>query len=145
MLTTPAYDRARAGHASGAGPRGGRRGGRGGPPRGDGPRVGLRCARRAISHRGGSAVVDRSGRHLMMAGAIVTVVGLGIILVRELGIPRYWMPGGVGGGRGTLPRGLLSLPHRGEGEGLAPWRARARPPRCRPGTSPPMPWTPSTA
>lgn len=34
----------------------------------------------------------------MMAGAIVTVVGLGIILVRELRVPREWMPVIVGVG-----------------------------------------------
>ena len=41
---------------------------------------------------------DRSGRHLMMAGAIVAVVGLGIILVRELRVPREWIPVIVGVG-----------------------------------------------
>lgn len=34
----------------------------------------------------------------MMAGAIVTVVGLAIILVRELRVPREWMPVIVGVG-----------------------------------------------
>ena len=34
----------------------------------------------------------------MMAGAIVTLVGLGIILVRELRVPREWMPVIVGAG-----------------------------------------------
>ena len=34
----------------------------------------------------------------MMARAIVTVVGLGIILVRELRVPREWMPVIVGVG-----------------------------------------------
>ena len=43
-------------------------------------------------------MVDRSGRHLMTAGAIVTVVGLGFVLVRELGVPRQWIPVIVGVG-----------------------------------------------
>ena len=34
----------------------------------------------------------------MTAGAIVTVVGLGIILVRELRLPREWIPVIVGVG-----------------------------------------------
>lgn len=34
----------------------------------------------------------------MMAGAIVTVVGLGTILVRELRVPREWIPVVVGVG-----------------------------------------------
>ena len=34
----------------------------------------------------------RSGAGLMTAGAIVIVVGLGIVLVRTLEIPRYWVP-----------------------------------------------------
>ncbi len=34
----------------------------------------------------------------MMAGVIVAVVGLGIILVRELRVPREWIPVIVGVG-----------------------------------------------
>ena len=34
----------------------------------------------------------------MMAGAIVTVVGLGIVLVRVLRVPHEWMPVIVGVG-----------------------------------------------
>jgi hypothetical protein len=28
----------------------------------------------------------------MVAGAIVTIVGLGIVAVRTMELPRYWMP-----------------------------------------------------
>jgi hypothetical protein len=35
---------------------------------------------------------DRSGRGLMTAGAVVTIVGIGIVLVRVYRIPEYWMP-----------------------------------------------------
>ncbi|HZV94550.1 MAG TPA: hypothetical protein VFF62_01415 [Candidatus Nitrosocosmicus sp.] len=59
--------------------------------------------------------MDRSGRHLMMAGAIVTVVGLGIILVRELGIPRYWMPVVVGVGLFLV--GYIRFLTSGKGKG----------------------------
>jgi hypothetical protein len=38
----------------------------------------------------------RSGRALMTAGAIVALVGLGIVAVRLLEIPRYWLPLFVG-------------------------------------------------
>ncbi len=37
-----------------------------------------------------------SGRGLMLAGLIVTLVGLGIVMVRALEIPGYWIPVGVG-------------------------------------------------
>jgi len=38
------------------------------------------------------------GRGLMVAGGIVSVIGLGIVLVKALSIPRYWVPlvAGVG-------------------------------------------------
>ncbi len=32
----------------------------------------------------------------MMAGLVVTLVGVGIVLVRTLQIPGYWIPLGVG-------------------------------------------------
>jgi hypothetical protein len=32
----------------------------------------------------------------MVAGAIVTIVGLGVALVRSLGVPPYWVPVIVG-------------------------------------------------
>lgn len=35
---------------------------------------------------------ERSGRGLMTAGAVVTIVGIGIVLVRVYRIPEYWMP-----------------------------------------------------
>ena len=34
----------------------------------------------------------RSGRALMTAGAIVSLVGIGIVLVRVMKIPRDWIP-----------------------------------------------------
>ncbi len=37
-----------------------------------------------------------AGRGLMVAGAIVTVVGLGIVAMRTLAVPRYWTPVIVG-------------------------------------------------
>ncbi len=37
-----------------------------------------------------------SGRGLMLAGVILTLVGLGIVMVRTLQIPGYWIPLGVG-------------------------------------------------
>jgi hypothetical protein len=51
----------------------------------------------------------------MMAGAIVTVVGVGIILVRELGIPRYWMPVVVGVGLFIV--GYIRFLTSGKGKG----------------------------
>ena len=38
----------------------------------------------------------RSGRGLMVAGAIVAIVGLGNVLVKTLEVPGYWMPFIVG-------------------------------------------------
>jgi len=40
----------------------------------------------------------RSGSGLMMAGAIVTFVGLCIVLLRVLRVPEYWVPLMVGVG-----------------------------------------------
>ena len=37
-----------------------------------------------------------SGRGLMMAGAIVMFIGLGIVLIRTVDIAGYWMPFFVG-------------------------------------------------
>ena len=37
-----------------------------------------------------------AGRSLMTAGAIVTIVGLGIVLIRTLDLPGYWTPVIVG-------------------------------------------------
>jgi len=34
----------------------------------------------------------RSGRGLMTAGMIVSLVGVGIVLVKTLEIPRHWVP-----------------------------------------------------
>ena len=39
-----------------------------------------------------------AGRGLMTAGMIVTVIGLGIILVKTVRLPGYWMPFIVGVG-----------------------------------------------
>ena len=33
---------------------------------------------------------------LMLAGALLTLVGLGLVVVRLLGLPRYWTPVAVG-------------------------------------------------
>jgi glucose uptake protein GlcU len=37
-----------------------------------------------------------AGRGLMTAGAIVTIVGLGIVLMKTLHLPAYWTPVIVG-------------------------------------------------
>lgn len=37
-----------------------------------------------------------SGKGLMMAGLIVTLIGIGIVLVRTLQVPGYWIPLAVG-------------------------------------------------
>ena len=37
-----------------------------------------------------------AGNGLLLAGTIVTLVGLGVALTVTLGIPRHWMPVGVG-------------------------------------------------
>jgi hypothetical protein len=33
-----------------------------------------------------------AGRGLMVAGAIVTAVGIGVVLMKTLRLPGYWMP-----------------------------------------------------
>jgi hypothetical protein len=38
----------------------------------------------------------RNGRGLIVAGAIIAVVGLGNVLIKTLEIPGYWMPFIVG-------------------------------------------------
>ena len=42
--------------------------------------------------------VRSAGRGLMTAGAIVTIVGLGIVIMRTLQLPGYWTPVIVGVG-----------------------------------------------
>ena len=37
-----------------------------------------------------------SGRGMMTAGALISVVGLGVVMVKVLEIPRYWLPLVVG-------------------------------------------------
>jgi hypothetical protein len=37
-----------------------------------------------------------SGKGIMMAGLIVTLIGLGIVLVRAFQVPGYWIPLVVG-------------------------------------------------
>lgn len=37
-----------------------------------------------------------SGKGLMMAGLIITLIGLGIVLIRVLQVPGYWIPLAVG-------------------------------------------------
>ena len=52
------------------------------------------------------------GMGLMMAGAIVFVVGLTIVLFKELDIPRYWIPLVVGAllmAAGAIVRGTKSV------------------------------------
>ena len=45
----------------------------------------------------GRAVSQRTaGRGLMIAGALVTIVGLGIVAMRTLDVPRHWLPVIVG-------------------------------------------------
>ena len=43
-------------------------------------------------------MANRSSSGLMMAGAIVTFIGLCIILIRVLRVPAYWVPFMVGVG-----------------------------------------------
>jgi hypothetical protein len=43
-------------------------------------------------------MTDRSGRGLMMAGLIVTFIGLCIVLIRVLRVPEHWVPLMVGVG-----------------------------------------------
>ena len=47
---------------------------------------------------GGLTVANRSPSGLMMAGAIVTFIGLCIVLIQVLRIPKYWVPLMVGVG-----------------------------------------------
>lgn len=57
-----------------------------------------------------------SGRGLMLAGLIVTLIGLGVVLIRTLAIPREWTPVLVGLAlltAGAIRSGL----HRGAGDG----------------------------
>jgi hypothetical protein len=42
--------------------------------------------------------VRMAGRGLMTAGAIVTIVGLGIVVMKTLELPGYWTPVIVGVG-----------------------------------------------
>ncbi|HET8576905.1 MAG TPA: hypothetical protein VFO18_07395 [Methylomirabilota bacterium] len=37
-----------------------------------------------------------SGKGIMMAGLIVTLIGIAIVLVRALQVPGYWIPLAVG-------------------------------------------------
>lgn len=43
-------------------------------------------------------MANRSSSGLMTAGAVVTFIGLCIILIRVLGVPAYWVPLMVGVG-----------------------------------------------
>jgi len=48
----------------------------------------------------------------MMAGLVVTLVGLGIVMVRTLQVPGYWIPLGVGVAllvAGALSRGRAGI------------------------------------
>jgi mannose/fructose/N-acetylgalactosamine-specific phosphotransferase system component IIC len=46
-----------------------------------------------------------SGNGLIVAGTIVTVVGLGIVLIKVFQVPEYWVPLMVG--LGLLAMGLV--------------------------------------
>ncbi len=48
---------------------------------------------------------DRSGNGLIVAGTIVSVVGLVIVLVKVLRVPEYWVPLMVG--LGLLALGVI--------------------------------------
>lgn len=50
-------------------------------------------------------MAKRSGKSLMMAGVIVTFIGLCIVLIRVLRVPEYWVPLMVG--VGLLLMGLV--------------------------------------
>jgi hypothetical protein len=56
-------------------------------------------------------VRDRSGNGLIVAGAIVTVIGAIIILVKVLQVPPYWVPLLVG--VGLLALGIIRRVTRG--------------------------------
>jgi hypothetical protein len=43
-------------------------------------------------------MAHRSGNGLLLAGTIVTAVGLGVVLVRVFHVPEYWVPLMVGVG-----------------------------------------------
>jgi hypothetical protein len=47
-----------------------------------------------------------AGRGLMVAGAIVTAVGIGVVLMKTLRLPGYWMPLIVG--IGLLVAGVIT-------------------------------------
>jgi hypothetical protein len=50
-----------------------------------------------VSRPGGSDMNRRCGSNgLLLAGTIVTVIGLGVALISTLGIPRHWTTVGVG-------------------------------------------------
>ena len=47
-----------------------------------------------------------AGRGLMVAGAILTAVGLGVVLMNALRLPGYWMPFIIG--IGLLVAGVIT-------------------------------------
>jgi membrane-bound ClpP family serine protease len=54
---------------------------------------------------------EHSGRGIMMAGLVLTVIGAAIVLVRTLQVPGYWIPLVVG--VALLLLGALRRGHRG--------------------------------
>jgi len=60
-----------------------------------------------------------SGSGLMMAGAIVTVIGLLVAAVEVAAIPRYWMTFVVGVGLLGLGALRWAIRRAGDGEGTA--------------------------
>jgi hypothetical protein len=45
-----------------------------------------------MRYLGEATMAEQPGRRLMTAGAVVMIIGLGIVLVRVYHIPEYWMP-----------------------------------------------------
>ena len=41
-------------------------------------------------------MADRTGRHLMTVGSIITIIGLSIVLFKVLRVPGYWVPVVIG-------------------------------------------------
>jgi hypothetical protein len=56
-----------------------------------------------------------AGRGLMTAGAIVTIVGLGIVIMRTLQLPGYWTPVIVGVGLFAAGAIVYALSKDGKG------------------------------
>jgi len=64
-----------------------------------------------------SAPERMAGRGLMTAGAIVTVIGLGIVLMKALALPGYWVPVFVGAGLFIVGFFVWTMSRNGKGRG----------------------------